>query len=141
MQILPPAMPVYVTFATEELPWWSHWDFWVSFFTFALAVMTGWLALETRGLREDSKGTGEAAQKSAESRTGKRCSRAAEHRAGRQAFHRLESPMGHRRAVGDTSARAEYTAIQHRYEHGERRHHSGNPSSLGTMGRHLGPIA
>src|SRR5258708_7225685 len=63
MQInLPPALPVDVTFAIEELPWWSHWDFWVSFFTFTLACVTGWLAWETRGLRNDSRETGEAAR-------------------------------------------------------------------------------
>jgi hypothetical protein len=55
MQIqLPPVPPVHVTFLTQEPYWWTQWDFWVSVFTFALALMTGWLAWETRALRKDS---------------------------------------------------------------------------------------
>lgn len=67
MQIqLPPMPPVHVTFVTPEPLFYTQWDFWVSFFTFALAVMTGWLAWETRALRRDSKGAAEGAQKSAD---------------------------------------------------------------------------
>lgn len=66
MQILlPPIPPVHVAFVTQEPYWWARWDFWASFFTFALAIMTGWLAWETRGLRKDSARSIKASEQTA----------------------------------------------------------------------------
>ena len=46
--------------AAPESVFYTQWDFWVSIFTFALAVMTGWLALETRRLRKEADATSKA---------------------------------------------------------------------------------
>jgi hypothetical protein len=57
----------------SEPRWYLEWDFWVSVFTLALSVITGWLAWETRKLRQDggesiaaAKQSADAAQKSSE---------------------------------------------------------------------------
>lgn len=67
MQLAPPPIPpVVVHWLLPEKLFYQEWEFWLSLFTFALAVVTGWLALETRGLRKDSAESIKAAQQSAE---------------------------------------------------------------------------
>lgn len=48
-----------------EKPWYSEADFWVAIGTVLLAAITGWLAYETRRLRQDGAKGVEAAIKSA----------------------------------------------------------------------------
>jgi len=49
---------------TPEKLFYENWEFWLSLFTFLLAAMTAWLALETRGLRKDSVESIQAARSS-----------------------------------------------------------------------------
>lgn len=63
----PPLHPVVVNWITPEKLFYQDWEFWLVLFTLALAVVTGWLAYETRGLRVDSAQAIKAAEKSAES--------------------------------------------------------------------------
>jgi hypothetical protein len=64
MPISPPSVPpIRVEFITPEPLWYAQWDFWVSVGTILLAMMTGWLALETRRMRRGSdKAMGELAK-------------------------------------------------------------------------------
>ena len=53
---LPPAvhLPPIVLPEVAELPFYAHWDFWVSFFTLLLVIATLLLVLETRKMRQGS---------------------------------------------------------------------------------------
>lgn len=55
MQIQPPGVPpIVVHWFVPEPIFYREWDFWLSVATMLLALITGWLAWETRGLRQDS---------------------------------------------------------------------------------------
>jgi hypothetical protein len=55
MQIAAPSLhPIIVNWITPEKVFLYEWEFWLVLFTAALAIVTFWLALETRGLRQDS---------------------------------------------------------------------------------------
>lgn len=55
MQIATPTIPpVIVNVMTPEKAFYTDWEFWLALGTSALAALTGWLALETRKLRQDS---------------------------------------------------------------------------------------
>src|ERR1700722_12574449 len=62
---MPSIPPVIVHWLTPEKLLYQDWEFWLVLFTFALAVMTGWLALETRALRLESARAIGAAEESA----------------------------------------------------------------------------
>jgi hypothetical protein len=58
--------PIHViAMAAAERLWYAQWDFWVALCTGLLAVATGYLAWETRGLRSDSAGAIVAAERNA----------------------------------------------------------------------------
>jgi len=66
MQIGAPLLhPIIVNWITPEKLFYQEWEFWLVLFTFALAVVTGWLAFETHELREDSARSITASEESA----------------------------------------------------------------------------
>jgi hypothetical protein len=68
MRFALPTMPApVIQLLTPEKLFYHEWDFWLTLFTFVLAGMTAWLALETRFLRRDSAESIKAARESAES--------------------------------------------------------------------------
>jgi hypothetical protein len=60
MQLSP--IPVYVIFQESWLGYLVHWD-WIVIGTVALALLTGWLAWETRALRIDAAKSAKASEK------------------------------------------------------------------------------
>jgi hypothetical protein len=69
MQIHPSIPAVVVQWLTPDKSFYQEWDFWVSFGTLLLAFITGWLAWETRGLRQDSAKAIAASEETARSAT------------------------------------------------------------------------